>query len=91
MLLYFCTFCGCHSRQKSGSLKLVFGARSAVFLPFNNLGLVIVDEEHDNSYKQEEGTNYNGRDIAVLKGYYSKATVILGRQAQFSGLAQILV
>ncbi len=61
----------------NGSLKLVFGARSAVFLPFNNLGLVIVDEEHDNSYKQEEGTNYNGRDIAVFKGYYSKATVIL--------------
>ena len=61
----------------NGSLKLVFGARSAVFLPFNNLGLVVVDEEHDTSYKQEEGTLYNGRDMAVLKGYYSKASVIL--------------
>ncbi|MFL2801869.1 MAG: primosomal protein N' [Paracoccaceae bacterium] len=61
----------------NGSLKLVFGARSAVFLPFKNLGLVIVDEEHDTSYKQEEGTHYNGRDMAVLKGYYSRATVIL--------------
>ncbi len=61
----------------NGSLKLVFGARSAVFLPFNNLGLIIVDEEHDTSYKQEEGVHYNGRDMAVLKGYYSKATVIL--------------
>ena len=61
----------------NGSLKLVFGARSAVFLPFNNLGLVVVDEEHDTSYKQEEGTLYNGRDMAVLKGYYSKAAVIL--------------
>ena len=61
----------------NGTLKLVFGARSAVFLPFNNLGLVVVDEEHDTSYKQEEGTLYNGRDMAVLKGYYSKAAVIL--------------
>ncbi len=61
----------------NGSLKLVFGARSAVFLPFNNLGLVIVDEEHDTSYKQEEGIHYNARDMAVLKGYYSNATVIL--------------
>ena len=60
-----------------GSLKLVFGARSAVFLPFHNLGLVIVDEEHDSSYKQEEGIRYHGRDMAVLKGFYSQATVIL--------------
>ena len=61
----------------NGSLKLVFGARSSVFLPFKNLGLIIVDEEHDSSYKQEEGIIYNGRDMAVLKGYCSRATVIL--------------
>ena len=60
-----------------GSLKLVFGARSAVFLPFRDLGLVIVDEEHDSSYKQEEGVRYHGRDMAVLKGFYSEAAVIL--------------
>ena len=60
-----------------GSLKLVLGARSAVFLPFNNLGLVVVDEEHDTSYKQEEGPRYHGRDMAVLKGFYSNATVLL--------------
>lgn len=56
---------------------VVVGARSALFLPFNNLGLIIVDEEHDNSYKQEEQILYNARNMAVLRGSASNSTVVL--------------
>ena len=61
----------------SGGAKLVIGARSALFLPFMNLGLVIVDEEHDHSYKQEDGVIYNARDMAVLRSSIERSTVIL--------------
>ena len=60
-----------------GDAELVVGARSALFLPFQRLGLVIVDEEHDTSYKQEDGVLYNARDMAVLRASISGARVVL--------------
>ncbi|WP_037967961.1 primosomal protein N' [Sulfitobacter guttiformis] len=60
-----------------GNAQLVIGARSALFLPFQNLGLIVVDEEHDTSYKQEEGVLYNARDMAVLRASICGAHVVL--------------
>ncbi len=61
----------------NGRARIVVGARSALFLPFPNLRLVIVDEEHDTSYKQEEGVIYNARDLSVMRAHGAKATVLL--------------
>lgn len=60
-----------------GGAQFVVGARSALFLPFRDLGLVVVDEEHDTSYKQEEGVLYNARDMAVLRASLCGARVVL--------------
>lgn len=60
-----------------GGAELVVGARSALFLPYRDLGLIVVDEEHDISYKQEEGVIYNARDMAVLRGSIAGAQVVL--------------
>ena len=54
----------------TGKIKAVIGARSALFLPFKNLGIIIVDEEHDQSYKQDEGLTYNARDMAIARASF---------------------
>ena len=64
-------------RVNDGSARLVVGARSALFLPFRKLSLIIVDEEHDGAYKQEEGVIYQGRDMAVARGRRGGFPVIL--------------
>jgi primosomal protein N' (replication factor Y) len=61
----------------SGNAPLVVGARSALFLPFKNLGLVVVDEEHDASYKQEEGVIYHARDMAVARAKFEEVPAVL--------------
>jgi len=65
-------------RIRSGDVKVVVGTRSAVFAPVQSLGLIIVDEEHDGSYKQEESPRYNGRDVAVMRARQAGALVVLG-------------
>lgn len=65
-------------RALRGEADIVVGARSALFTPLKGLGLIIVDEEHETSYKQEEGVRYNGRDAALMLGKYLDIPVVLG-------------
>ena len=65
-------------RLRAGELKLAVGVRSAIFAPVQDLGLVVVDEEHDPSFKQEEKLRYQARDLAVVRGSQVGATVVLG-------------
>ena len=65
-------------RIRRGEARIAVGTRSAIFAPVRDLALIIVDEEHDNSYKQEETPRYHGRDVAVMRAKALNATVVLG-------------
>ncbi len=65
-------------RIRAGGASVVVGTRSGVFAPVRNLGLIVVDEEHDGSYKQEENPRYNGRDVAIVRAQKAGACVVLG-------------
>lgn len=65
-------------RIRRGDVDVVVGTRSAIFAPLQSLGLIVVDEEHDGSYKQDESPRYHGRDVAVVRGRHSGALVVLG-------------
>ena len=65
-------------RIRRGDIEVVVGTRSAVFAPLEHVGLIIVDEEHDGSYKQDESPRYHGRDVAIVRGQRANALVVLG-------------
>jgi primosomal protein N' (replication factor Y) len=66
------------TRVKNGDARVVIGTRSAVFAPVKNLGLIVVDEEHESSYRQQESPYYNARDVAIVRAQKESATVMLG-------------
>ncbi len=66
------------AKVSDGKVKIAVGARSALFAPFKNLGLIVVDEEHENSYKQDKAPRYHARDVSIVRGQMEKAVVILG-------------
>mgnify|MGYP002395609071 CR=1 FL=1 len=68
----------CWQAAKDGRAQLIIGTRSSVFLPLPELALIVVDEEHDGSFKQQEGARYHGRDVAVLRAQRQNVPVILG-------------
>lgn len=65
-------------RIRRGEAVIVIGARSAIFAPLERIGIIVVDEEHDGSYKQSEGLRYNARDLALVRGKMEHACVVLG-------------
>jgi primosomal protein N' (replication factor Y) len=67
-----------YRRIQAGQVDVAIGARSAVFAPFSRVGLIVVDEEHENSYKQDEGLRYHARDVAIVRALFQKAVAVLG-------------
>ena len=67
-----------YRRIQAGQVDVAVGARSAVFAPFDKVGLIIVDEEHENSYKQDEGLRYHARDVAIMRAKFQNAVAVLG-------------
>ena len=65
------------SGVSNGNIKVVIGARSSLFLPFERLGLIVVDEEHDQSFKQDEGVIYNARDMAISRASFENIPINL--------------
>ncbi len=65
-------------RIRKGKARIVIGARSAVFAPLPDLGLILVDEEHETTYKQDSVPRYHGRDVAVLRAHFEPCTIVLG-------------
>ena len=65
-------------RIRNGSARIVIGTRSAIFAPLQNIGIIIVDEEHDGSYRQQESPFYHARDVAVVRANFANAVVVLG-------------
>lgn len=63
---------------QNGKIKIAVGARSAIFLPFTNLGLIIIDEEHENTYKQNNKPSYNAKEIALWRAKYNNSVVVFG-------------
>src|SRR6185436_18650255 len=66
------------SRLREGAARIALGARSAVFAPVAQLGAIVVDEEHDGSFKQEEGVRYQARDVALVRAQRARAVCVLG-------------
>ena len=65
-------------KVERGEAKVVVGARSAIFAPLKNIGAIIIDEEHEASYKQDSNPRYHARDVAVLRAQYNQAVLLLG-------------
>ncbi len=68
----------CWQAARDGSARIIVGTRSAVFLPLKRPGLIVVDEEHDGSFKQQDGARYQGRDVAVLRARMHQVPIVLG-------------
>ncbi|STI78754.1 primosome assembly protein PriA [Escherichia coli] len=72
-------------KAKNGEAAIVIGTRSALFTPFKNLGVIVIDEEHDSSYKQQEGWRYHARDLAVYRAHSEQIPIILGSATPRAG------